>query len=693
MIIQTPETSVQTSGKMRTAGFNMKASAKGFHIISTTLYKDPILAIVRELVCNAWDAHQMNKNLNVNVQVHLPTKLEPWFSVKDFGCGMSDDDIFGVYTTVFDSTKDDSNDVIGAMGLGSKTPFSYNNGQSFSVKSVKDGLKAVYSAYLDNGEPAITCMIEPHATTEPDGVEVIVPVNESDFQRFEAAANNVLPYFTSPAVESNIELRKREFVYQDGFFSEERASHYHNTSIYAVMGNVVYPISSSHIDDIERTCSFFKSQSMYVQFDIGELNVSASREELHYDDWTTGNINTRVKTMNDRFIEGAQQWVDDQNFDHASDAYRGTTARYNSNVYSHLLYNDEPITKYANDLLRSSEKIHGSRGVQMRPECSNKEGVRRSEFRIRPNDVLDPNRDYMQRPILIIEDDLKVGGVAIMKEYIRKERKVVWYYHRDKFNTHMPMKLIRERLRIGEYNILKTSDLKENYTPPKKVRKNVDVELKKPVNCWKILVDENGSYSVDQTNVTPQMMREDEFFFVSQYRDGFERKLRDERCGDYHSDLSAIALGMHLKGVSECYIVRRPMLIHVDKNDKAQHMLEVKFNKRELRSKIDWDAYTIHKKTYGWRPELSDAWNNIEVRKHFKMYSEQCHGSIDGMRRMYSGDVHSIVRNEQFDKSTERLKSIQEKPKYKLLFELVDSCTNRDTTKDLIKILRGRRNG
>ena len=38
-------------------GFRIEASSKAFEILANNLYKDKILAVVRELSCNAFDAH------------------------------------------------------------------------------------------------------------------------------------------------------------------------------------------------------------------------------------------------------------------------------------------------------------------------------------------------------------------------------------------------------------------------------------------------------------------------------------------------------------------------------------------------------------------------------------------------------------------------------------------------------------
>ena len=74
-----------------TGEFRIRNSAKAFKILSDGLYSNKIRAIVRELSCNAVDSHVAADKENVPFEVHLPTMLEPWFSVKDFGIGLDND--------------------------------------------------------------------------------------------------------------------------------------------------------------------------------------------------------------------------------------------------------------------------------------------------------------------------------------------------------------------------------------------------------------------------------------------------------------------------------------------------------------------------------------------------------------------------------------------------------------------------
>ncbi|WP_459567096.1 hypothetical protein, partial [Enterobacter hormaechei] len=83
--------------------------------------------------------------------------------------GMSPDFVSDAFTVYFESTKNDSNDLIGSMGLGCKSPLCYAD--AFTVESVKDGIKCGYTIYMDDGEPFCDPLYEIESD-EPNGVTI-----------------------------------------------------------------------------------------------------------------------------------------------------------------------------------------------------------------------------------------------------------------------------------------------------------------------------------------------------------------------------------------------------------------------------------------------------------------------------------------------------------------------------------------
>ena len=148
IVVDRPENALLMSASLQDqqGAFRIKESAKAFRILSSALYSNPIAAIIRELSCNARDSH-VEAGITTNFKVHLPTVMDPTFYVQDFGVGLDHQQVMNLYTTFFESTKTSSNDFVGALGLGSKSPFSYTD--NFTVIAIKNGERNVYSAFIN----------------------------------------------------------------------------------------------------------------------------------------------------------------------------------------------------------------------------------------------------------------------------------------------------------------------------------------------------------------------------------------------------------------------------------------------------------------------------------------------------------------------------------------------------------------
>ena len=118
MITNTIERNVEKIGEFGAESeFQIKNTAKAFRMIVGNLYSDKVAAIVRELSANGFDAHVASGH-SQPFEVTLPTHFEPTFAVRDFGPSMPHEFMMNEYTMAFYSSKDTSNDFVGAMGLG-----------------------------------------------------------------------------------------------------------------------------------------------------------------------------------------------------------------------------------------------------------------------------------------------------------------------------------------------------------------------------------------------------------------------------------------------------------------------------------------------------------------------------------------------------------------------------------------------
>lgn len=278
--------------------FRIRNSAKAFNILSSGLYANKIRAIIRELSCNAVDSHTAADKIDVPFDIHLPNQLEPWFAIRDYGTGLSHEQVTNIYTTYFESTKTDSNEFIGALGLGSKSPFSYTD--NFTVTAIRNGVKGIYTAFInDQGVPSIALMTS-EESTEPSGVEVKFSVNDRyDFSKFHDEARHVYTYFKlRPVVNGVSNFTFRDVTYETKDIVSGVHSYQGSSRSVAVMGNIAYPIEVPNAEQTLGELRNLLNCGLELHFSIGELDFQASREGLSYIPQTVESIKQKLISVN-----------------------------------------------------------------------------------------------------------------------------------------------------------------------------------------------------------------------------------------------------------------------------------------------------------------------------------------------------------------------------------------------------------
>lgn len=299
MIINSaPQNEAVVSNVGEIGEFRIRNSAKAFNILSSGLYANKVRAIIRELSCNAVDSHTAAGKKNTPFDVHLPNALEPHFSIRDYGTGLTHDQVTNIYTTYFESTKTASNEFIGALGLGSKSPFSYTD--NFTVTAIKDSRKGIYTAFInEQGVPSIALMME-EQTTEPSGVEVKFSVNDRyDFDKFRQEARAVYKWFKQRPVVSGVDnFEFPEVKYESENIIPGVHSIGDSRVSFALMGNISYPIEIPQADTSLGELRNLLHCGLLMEFDIGELDFQASREGLSYIPQTVESIKRKLEKVN-----------------------------------------------------------------------------------------------------------------------------------------------------------------------------------------------------------------------------------------------------------------------------------------------------------------------------------------------------------------------------------------------------------
>jgi hypothetical protein len=298
------ETNSQT-----TKDFTIQASGKMFHMVISGLYSDKPKSITREIWSNAFDAHAMVGKEAVPFEVTFPTAITPTFTCRDFGPGIAHDDMEGFYTVLGHSTKENTNKAVGKWGVGRMSPMSYTD--TFSVVSRHKGMVSYYAVQLGpDGSPQLHVLAEPQPTTDPDGLEVSFPVKRQDIQQFQTAANVISVGFDVPPVVTNSKEKsfsplKKLYEGKDYYLYEHESM----SGAFAQMGCVLYPIPFEYLPK-----SSWSSRSIVYKFDIGDLEVTASREALSFgpNDPTAGNIKTKTEVVEQQLFDALQAEVDAQ---------------------------------------------------------------------------------------------------------------------------------------------------------------------------------------------------------------------------------------------------------------------------------------------------------------------------------------------------------------------------------------------
>ena len=304
MRIDSNTAAVESSGLGEQGAFSIKTTAAAFQLLSSGLYTNKIRAVVRELSCNAIDAHVMpgGSGKETPIEVKLPNTLDSQFYVKDSGPGLPHDKIMSLYTTYFDSSKQQSDDFIGGFGVGSKSPFAYTD--SFTVESRHGGVKNIYSAYIgDDGSPKIAQMASvPMEENEPTGLTVSMPVRPADFNAFEKEALDLFQWFdTTPNLTGTARtIQKTELTPTSDPSVSLRKSSGYGQYVLVRMGQVVYSVDnyrSQAEPEIVEALSTMQQFRPLIEVPIGAISVAASREDVAYDKKTKAYLATAIGSL------------------------------------------------------------------------------------------------------------------------------------------------------------------------------------------------------------------------------------------------------------------------------------------------------------------------------------------------------------------------------------------------------------
>ena len=271
-------------------------------------YSNTRLAVVREVTANALDAN-LEANSDRQIEIKLPTKMNPTFAVRDFGGGLSQEDVFGLYSKYGKSTKRTSNNYIGAFGIGKFAPLSY--GENFTCVSYNGGMKSSYNIFVNDDDDTKIVRLFEEPSSEPTGLSIEVAVSDDDISKFQEVVQDFFRFFGADempkfiGVEEDF-IKAPEYVLKDDndewFFLKDDKGYYNRTS-HVIMGRVSYPLDrgsmsvENYISDdgkVNLINQLLSESNFYIRVPVGSVKLHHSRESLEYNKSTQKEICTQL---------------------------------------------------------------------------------------------------------------------------------------------------------------------------------------------------------------------------------------------------------------------------------------------------------------------------------------------------------------------------------------------------------------
>lgn len=320
MKTETSEREIKTIGSVTSKSFFIKEE-NTVHIVKilrNKLYSNKILAVMREYITNAIDANIENKS-ETPIEIQLPTQMDPYFKVRDFGKGLSQKEIENVFISYGTSTKRNSDDFTGCLGIGSKAAFSYSD--SFLINSYKNGKVFKYLSFLDESGLGSISLLSTLPSKEDSGIEICVPIKLEDFESFEreffsyAMAINFPYKLTGQREDSfilNVFQKEKGIVTLSsniiGFNSENILFSRNEfiTGFYAVMGNVAYKIDQDWFEENIDSRIFPDDSLVVFRLDIGKIDFSSNRESIELTPESETVLKESLKEFKDCYKESIE---------------------------------------------------------------------------------------------------------------------------------------------------------------------------------------------------------------------------------------------------------------------------------------------------------------------------------------------------------------------------------------------------
>lgn len=411
--------------------YNLAKNGKIFDIIFNHVYTDKIGAVLREIGANAQDAHVV-AGIDKPIEIILPNVDMPTIRIRDFGSGLSKEEMKDIYINKGASLSSQSNKTIGCYGIGAGSIFCYAN--SFITHSYYKGKKYTYIHTRDeSGIPHANFIGE--SDTEETGFEVEISCKPSNIEEFKIKSRSLFMWFDpQPKIIPELDLDRKISYEDDHCIISENIS-----GAAVLMGGITYRLSNTSVFGFDYTNISFKllNKNILIKVNIGEVDVDAGRENLQYTDRTKAFIKDKCLKIIEEMKNNLEKRIN------------GAKNLYEANLIFNDVRNTAPI--HINKVKYKDKEVNG-------------------EIRIINEIVPFVDEDYQKslraeykinlfRNIVFAENDIKRCQYRSGKNLIQKLSKQRVYYLNGETQK------LKQWLKDSGAEILKLSDY---YIPPNK---------------------------------------------------------------------------------------------------------------------------------------------------------------------------------------------------------------------------------
>lgn len=303
MKLNQAEKTFESNAEVQSQDFTIGDVSVVIEILRNKLYRRKVPTLCQEYISNARDAMREVGNTTDRIEITLPSTFAPTFKVRDFGPGISPDRMYNVFIKYASSTKRDTNKQTGGFGIGAKSAWSYT--ESFSIVTYIDGVQRTYVAHIGANNNGRLDYLGEEKTTEANGTEIQIPVSPKDINEFKTAAFRATYFWREeekPTFKNLHQIDKDQTLRVQGEMignieinnelPEYILPSHVNTSVVASIDGIPYVIDSTLVEKLDNLNKLYDSISgqLVIHVPNGELEVSASREEISDSKFTQDNL-------------------------------------------------------------------------------------------------------------------------------------------------------------------------------------------------------------------------------------------------------------------------------------------------------------------------------------------------------------------------------------------------------------------